>query len=119
DADTGLPVADADVGAYRDVGGQWVLGGYGLTDADGRFTVGSLLPGTYRLSMGGDRFFDQDRDTFIDIAAPSFTVTATTDVTGVELFTRIDDATPDYSRVGGEKPMFLTDHNGQRHMIWV
>jgi 5-hydroxyisourate hydrolase len=78
DATRGAPAVSVAVALARHVaGGGTEQVGEGLTDADGRLSLGpeSLEPGMYQLSFGtGAYFADQGTETFYPLVVVTFTV---------------------------------------------
>ncbi len=115
DSVSGNPLADLEVAAYLlTEGGEQILQGRGLTDENGHFSFGRLIPGTYKVAVIG-RAFDMDRDGLIDINTPQFLVTETESTeTGILYIQPIGmDIADDDSN-----PALVRDANGITHIVW-
>ena len=118
DSDTGVPLEDVELLAYRLLGGgATTLAGTVRTDAEGRFTLNYLLGGDYELAIGGDNFFDQNRDLSADRSPPAFTLENNQDLEGLALYAiPPSDVTPPQKL---ERPQILVDSTGVPHMFWL
>ena len=116
DAETGASVADVDIAAYRvDANGKSTLGGFAVSDSEGRFTFSGLLAGNYVLAMNG-RNFDADRDGYDDLTPTCYTVTDIADFDAGAVYVK---SMPDVSaQVNESQPAMAVGPDGTPHIIW-
>ncbi|WP_342364198.1 CARDB domain-containing protein [Terrarubrum flagellatum] len=118
DSETGAALSGVEITAYRATPTGYQAGGYGVTAADGSFSIGGLLAGQYILVLpqDGPLVFDLDSDGFADQNPPSVIVGDTYDVTNVQL-KAVDEVTQaDIEQ--NTNPIFVTDTLGNAHMFW-
>jgi hypothetical protein len=117
DSDTGAALEGVELLAYRLLpGGATSLADTVRTDAEGRFALDYLLGGDYELAIGGDHFFDQNRDLSVDGSPPALTL-EDQDVDGLALYAiPPSDVTPPQKL---ERPQILVDAAGVPHMFWL
>jgi len=115
DSMSGNSLADLEVAAYLiNENGERILQGRALTDENGNFSFGHLIPGTYEVAVIG-RAFDMDRDGVIDLDLPQFIVNETEPLNIGTLYIQPVgvDTTDDDSN-----PALVQDANGITHIVW-
>ncbi|MBD2281359.1 CARDB domain-containing protein, partial [Aphanizomenon flos-aquae] len=115
DAKTGQALVGVEVGAYRGVDGDYELGGTAVTDAEGRYTISYLQAGNYDLALA-NKNFDMDRDGDEDFQPPSYTVSETTDLTGVTIYGHHPE--PEQPQIDESETALVVDSNGVSHILW-
>jgi subtilase family serine protease len=116
EAGTATPIANVEVGLYRDVDGRFELGGRAITDNAGQFLINGVAPGTYRFAVVG-RVFDMNQDGTADSTFPTVTVTAGADIAGQTL--HVKARTPLLTRTNDANASLVLDASGVLHSFWM
>jgi Subtilase family/SdrD B-like domain/Cadherin-like/Putative Ig domain/CARDB/Domain of unknown function (DUF4114)/Bacterial pre-peptidase C-terminal domain len=115
DAETGEAIAGTEIAAYRQVDGQYILGGIATTDDKGNFTISYLDADTYELALG-NRKFDMDRDGNADITPTTYTITPDNDINDIQLYAETPSDEP--SHINESDASLALTSDGTAHILW-
>ena len=125
DSETGLPVANVELGLFEAVPGteNTRLVGQTITDSSGFYRFPGLFVGQYHFIVGDDPAntalvtFDIDRDGVDDAQPPTLNVEVGPDITNHDLWVR---RTPDLLGLQSDvNPQVVMDSSGNAHLFWV
>ncbi len=119
DSQTNAPLAGTTIFAYRVAHNDQVLGGIGVTDANGAFTIAGLEPGEYFFGLDPSLrlVFDANSDGIADTTRTTLIVGDTDDVIGLTLRATDEIAQNDLTQV--TRPILMTDPDGEDHIFWL
>ncbi len=117
DSDSGNPLGEIQLTAYRVEDGEYQRLDEVTTAADGSFQLEGLQPGNYQLAIEQGWRFDQDRNGANDIAPVGFTILPDQDLTAVSAYAR-PEANAEFP-VSISSPALSVDADGVTHVVYV